>query len=46
LASLTADELAAYRKEVAAAPPADPHIATDLEALALFDAMHAAGAMV
>ena len=41
LAGLTAQELAAYRQELAAAPPDDPHLRIDRQALAVFEAMRA-----
>lgn len=44
LATLSPAEMAAYRTELDAAPANDPHLATDLESLALFDAVQAAGA--
>jgi hypothetical protein len=42
LAKLSPQDLATYRKEVGTAPPDDPHLHLDRQALALFDAMHAA----
>jgi hypothetical protein len=38
IARFTPQELRAYRQEVVTAPPTDPHLWFDREALALFDA--------
>jgi hypothetical protein len=45
LAMLTVEDLAAYRKELAAAPTDDPHIKIDRQALALFEAIRTSGVM-
>jgi hypothetical protein len=43
LDALSAVDLATFRKQIAAAPPNDPHFHIDREALRLLDAVRAAG---